>query len=428
MPSARGIHVWLCTDFDSWLVPEYKDSSQNSGGPIIDVYSPIHCGLHIFTRYYIDPPHPINSHYLLKLYVNGNHFASCGVGPNNEYQGKISFGIVDGGRNDKGQTVLVKRALSFSHIFQTKEMLQGLLEVKVHRANARRRITKQLDSDEQTTEDDNEDASSIKYATYLEYQAIKSHTFSVESYGYVKKADKQRFYEYALLDPKDAPFLHFRYHFLPFEQLEMMSGLTDVWGTPMTGSAVSTKDTEPEPPSPERQRRPEPDMSNTSFLLSAQSEESFAESSVEGQEESVDDSTQLCRRLSIPPRMRLEPTSSPPHRLKQEFSPRKLLPISRDQEIPIVSPPSDDLRRMVITTPSSRSNSPAAPTAISSTKDASPERVSLGRVSAARGLRAVVANAMKRKDTSAQDGEASASVTGRKDTDCRVPWMEEGDG
>jgi len=49
--------------------------------------------------------------------------------------------------------------------------------------------------------------------------------YSLRSIGIIKSREPQRFYSYALLDPKDKPFVCFRYHCLAHGTL---GNLTDI--------------------------------------------------------------------------------------------------------------------------------------------------------------------------------------------------------
>ena len=59
-------------------------------------------------------------------------------------------------------------------------------------------------------------------------------SISVRSYGYLKKPEKQRYYEYALLDPKDSPFVNFRYHFMTLGKTfrSFYSNISSCFGVP----------------------------------------------------------------------------------------------------------------------------------------------------------------------------------------------------
>ena len=149
MPTFQNVRVALCNDHDAHGIPEFKDSSQGVQSSAFDVYAPIYHGSHLHVRYNILPPQPINSYFLFKLFVNGRHFVSWGAGPEDAYKGKVSFGLFDGGESERGHTIIEKKALAFSQAWRMdSDRRQGLLEVKVHRANARRRVIKELKPDE----------------------------------------------------------------------------------------------------------------------------------------------------------------------------------------------------------------------------------------------------------------------------------------
>ncbi|KAI9692114.1 MAG: hypothetical protein M1822_006344 [Bathelium mastoideum] len=225
MPTFQNIRIALCNDYDSHGIPEFRDSSQDMKSSTFDIYAPIYHGSHLHVKYIILPPHSNNSYFLFKLFVNGQHFVSWGTGPEDDYKGKVSFGLFDGGQNDRGHAVIEKKVLAFSQAWKSNTgQRQGLLEVKVHRANARRRVVKELESSNVPVQSDGGRPSLV----------------DVRSYGYLKKPEKQRYYEYALLDPKDSPFVNFRYHFMTLEQLEALAGLAEQEETPRNQSAGSS--------------------------------------------------------------------------------------------------------------------------------------------------------------------------------------------
>ena len=147
MPTFQSIRIALCNDYDPHGIPEFRDGSQDIRGSTFDVYAPIYQGSHLHVKYFILPPYPKSGYFLFKLFINGNHFVSWGTGPEDGYRGKVSFGLFDGGENDRGHTIIEKKALAFSQAWRDDAgHRQGLLEVKVHRANARRRIMKELET------------------------------------------------------------------------------------------------------------------------------------------------------------------------------------------------------------------------------------------------------------------------------------------
>lgn len=145
MPTFQSIRIALCNDYDPFGIPEFKDGPQDIENSNFDVYAPTHHGSHLHVKYFILPPYPKNGYFLFKLLVNGKHFVSWGTGPEDDYRGKVSFGLFDGGENDRGHAIIEKKALVFSQAWRDDVGdRQGLLEIKVHRANARRRVMKEL--------------------------------------------------------------------------------------------------------------------------------------------------------------------------------------------------------------------------------------------------------------------------------------------
>ena len=111
---------------------------------------------------------------------------SWGVSEEEDWQGKVVCGFWDAGTDFEGKRVVEKRGL----FFPQDEEAGGGFEIRVFRAKARRR-------EEVKHEMFQEDGSALK----------------LTAIGRKKKGERQRFYTYALVDPREAPFVTFRYVF-----------------------------------------------------------------------------------------------------------------------------------------------------------------------------------------------------------------------
>ncbi|KAF2234388.1 hypothetical protein EV356DRAFT_576820 [Viridothelium virens] len=394
MPTFRSIRVALCNDYDTHGTPEFKDGSLDIKGPIFDVYAPTYHGSPLHVKYSILPPQPENSYFLFKLFVNGIHFVSWGTGPEDGYKGKVSFGLFNGGENERGHIIIEKKALAFSEAWKNNtDQRQGLLEIKVHRANARRRVTKDFEPGDFCRGSDETKAPSL---------------VDIRSYGYLKKPEKQRYYEYALLDPKDSPFVNFRYHFMNLEQLEALAGLAEQDETPRNQSAGSSIEGSASRYSTATSSDL-PSAIHTPTSISAQSEPEMASPLEIANHQGTNTQTMFngtdnfCRRLSFPPRTRLLPTSSQDLLREHSLVPRKPGTLHSADLSLMRSTTEDALGRYgVAITPPER---PCAVGTIENmeSSDSSLDRSQKSRLLAARGLKGVVANALRRKATGSDE-------------------------
>ncbi|KAL9071805.1 MAG: hypothetical protein Q9157_005334 [Trypethelium eluteriae] len=364
MPTFRSIRVALCNDYDTHGTPEFKDGSLDIKGPIFDVYAPTYHGSPLHVKYSILPPQPENSYFLFKLFVNGIHFVSWGTGPEDGYKGKVSFGLFNGGENERGHIIIEKKALAFSEAWKNNtDQRQGLLEIKVHRANARRRVTKDFEPGDFCRGSDETKAPSL-----------------VEN----RKSN------------------------VTMKQLEALAGLAEQDETPRNQSAGSSIEGSASRYSTATSSDL-PSAIHTPTSISAQSELEMASPLEIANHQGTNTQTMFngtdnfCRRLSFPPRTRLLPTSSQDLLREHSLVPRKPGTLHSADLSLMRSTTEDALGRYgVAITPPER---PCAVGTIENmeSSDSSLDRSQKSRLLAARGLKGVVANALRRKATGSDE-------------------------
>ena len=199
MPTFRSITINLVSQFDILTIPEYfpltpapspspsdpftakpvtstndqncyeikydnhvylTDSlySHSSPNPEAVVYIPLYPHSQFWLNYSIAPPQPPGSLFYFKLFIDGRHAVSWGVGEEEKFQGKTMFGLFTSGDvwTSMGGGVTLgaeKRGLWFggledeesSSSEQKENAEKRELEVRVYRCKGRKRVAKDLD-------------------------------------------------------------------------------------------------------------------------------------------------------------------------------------------------------------------------------------------------------------------------------------------
>ena len=157
MPTYRSITVSLVSQFDILTVPEFAprvtestDSDHQSirlvdaVSSVVSVYIPTYPASQFWLSYSVSPPYPPGALFYFKLYLNDAHVVSWGVSEKDGYAGKTMFGMFDVGRDDNGRRVVEKRVFCFGR--EEDGEARGVLELRVFRAQGRKRIEKALES------------------------------------------------------------------------------------------------------------------------------------------------------------------------------------------------------------------------------------------------------------------------------------------
>ncbi|KAF3040718.1 hypothetical protein E8E12_007015 [Didymella heteroderae] len=219
MPTYRSINIALHSQFGIEPIPEYNPppspfapfpdhhaitSHVNDATSTCSVYIPALAGSQFWIAYSVSPPVPEGHYFLFKLYIEGENVVNWSSGKEDAWMGKTMFGLFDAGN---GKTI-EKRVLCFSAPDKEGRVRDGSVEIRVHRANGRKRI-------ERVTKVYGETG-----------HAKREGGISLVNAGRAGPEQPKRFYKFALIDPVDQPFATFRYHYRTWDQLREL-GLLD---------------------------------------------------------------------------------------------------------------------------------------------------------------------------------------------------------
>ncbi|KAK3723519.1 hypothetical protein LTR37_001771 [Vermiconidia calcicola] len=284
MPTYRGVTVSLQSQYDAVTIPEYLPSTsgspnlehkddyqsqhrQSSNARNVDLLIPTYPSSQFWISYRCRVPQPRAPgwadvrFYYFKLYVSGRCVLSWGVGEDDNWSGKTVFGLFDAGTDFGGKKIVEMRGLFFPGTNEKLHAGSGF-EIRVFRAKARKREDAMYDAYESLGTGKN---------------GLKLSTVSRK-----KKGERQRFYTYALVDAKDEPYVTFKYEFCAREQFDTLDH-------------TDADDYDFQEP-----------MSNKNLLESSSSWGDLDHATPSPMLESAGS----MRRLSVPPRKQLTPTTT----------------------------------------------------------------------------------------------------------------------
>ena len=154
MPEQRGISISLQSQYDALSLPEFpapvpaasasdgflphKTSHKPDQPGIVEAYTPIYPGSHVWIVFCCREPAAETRYYYLKLFLGGKCVLSWGCGKKNGWSGRVGFGIFkSSGADLAGYPLLEKRAFVFPNMRETNE--GGSFEIRVYRAIGRKR-------------------------------------------------------------------------------------------------------------------------------------------------------------------------------------------------------------------------------------------------------------------------------------------------
>jgi hypothetical protein len=207
MPTHRSVSIAIISQYDADTIPEILSRSSRQLFPIADrtitANIPVYPSSQFWISYQCPLPPPAKPngdqtrYYYFKLYTGGKCILSWGVGEDEDWQGKVVCGFWDAGTDFEGKKIVEKRGLFFPKTGDASG--KGGFEICVYRAKARK------------TEE-------VKYETFRD----QGSGLNVNTIGRKKKGERQRHYTYALVDPKEAPFVTFRYIFRTEDELRKL--------------------------------------------------------------------------------------------------------------------------------------------------------------------------------------------------------------
>ncbi|KAF4964526.1 hypothetical protein FSARC_7557 [Fusarium sarcochroum] len=258
MPCYQGVEVAIVTQPDSEKLPEFPllDASlqrispsvddvlrpnyigsnyPNSGSqhvprvsPRISVYVPSHPGTRFGIHYALDRKLQLPRYVYFKIFMNGRNVTNCGVNPASQTSGSITRSLCE--PSDRWQYkehgVLLKRdgieARCFSFLpHATRTSIAedgGFIEVQVFRAKGRRRRITMLEN----------------------HRGQETYGIGSPSGGLLESPEDARFYDWILIDPKESPFVSFRFHYRSWANLRQLSLAPD--STELNSPSTQTKE------------------------------------------------------------------------------------------------------------------------------------------------------------------------------------------
>ncbi|KAF2139585.1 uncharacterized protein K452DRAFT_232259, partial [Aplosporella prunicola CBS 121167] len=201
--------------------PSSAISFEDSHNATISVYVPSSPKTQFWLAYSVKPSKAIHSidtqFFVFKLFLDGRHVVTWGVGEEDQWKGKTVFGLWE---NFECKAGVERRVFVFGGPVKKEQQEEdnngdrdessGVLEIRILRAKGRQRIAKLLEGFENT-------------------KIGKEGSGGVEltSAGAAKGDHPRRFYRYALLDPTDKPFATFRYYHRTLDQLKVLGAIAD---------------------------------------------------------------------------------------------------------------------------------------------------------------------------------------------------------
>ncbi|EMD60575.1 hypothetical protein COCSADRAFT_345868 [Bipolaris sorokiniana ND90Pr] len=218
-----SIDITLHSQLDIEKLPEYRPNPRDDHGitrfmpkpfesktSTCSVFVPALPGTAFWISYAVSPPVPDEHYFFFKLYIDGAHIVSWSTGKAEGWQGKTMFGLFESSEDAEGVKKIEKRVLCFAPPRENDRHRVGIMdvfdetacvEIRVHRAHARKRIQRQVEIYEDTL------------------HAKEGRGINLVNAGRAGPEQPKRFYKFALIDPVDRPFATFRYYYRTRDQL-----------------------------------------------------------------------------------------------------------------------------------------------------------------------------------------------------------------
>ncbi|KAF4985999.1 hypothetical protein FDECE_16174 [Fusarium decemcellulare] len=257
MPCFRGVDVSIITQPGDQKLPEFPHSDASSVriiaptdhsftlnqcglaadgadspriqkvSPRVSVYVPSASGAQFGVHYSLDKVPEPPCHLYFKIFMNGRNVANCGINPASQASGSITRSLCEPSSrwHYKENGIIHKRqgveARSFYFLPNSSRTSiaddGGLIDVQVFRARGRRRrapiLTKHRDQE--------------------------SYGIASPSGGLLDSPEDACYYDWVLIDPKEFPFVSFRFHYRSWSnlrQLNLAPAFTEL-SLPMKGTS-----------------------------------------------------------------------------------------------------------------------------------------------------------------------------------------------
>ncbi|KAI1150876.1 hypothetical protein F4825DRAFT_463029 [Nemania diffusa] len=245
--------------------------------PRISVYIPSLPGEQFWLRYFITQSPPPSKCIFFKMTMNGRHISSWGINTTTHSTGIViralyrpadRLGDVCG--YDEGRFPGIEtRYFHFMPYLDNKSVAEdgGIIEVQVFRCHGRKRIAVELDT----------------------YRNQERYGITSPSGGLVDNPEDATYYNYYLIDAKDAPYATFRFHYRSMKYLKQLN-LVPQLGLDESPAPKGSFDTQQEPPtSPVAGRfnfdatSPESQVFDTDVAITEKDAEEIAETYPQGE-------------------------------------------------------------------------------------------------------------------------------------------------
>ncbi|KAI9817643.1 MAG: hypothetical protein M1832_004647 [Thelocarpon impressellum] len=227
MPTYRSITLSLVSQYDILTIPEFPPPPSALPAALtslVQTYIPTYPSSQFWLTYSIAGPHPPGLLYYFKLFLNGAHVISWGVGEEERFRGKTVFALFDAGDGlwsaaGRRTRLLEKRAFCFGPDGDD----EGAMEVRVFRAGGRKK-----------------ERISSAVRPMQEVRGEMMSGISLIPSGLAPDTAPKRYYKYALIDPLDAPFATFRYLYRSWEKLESLGVPLETHASAASSSGTSS--------------------------------------------------------------------------------------------------------------------------------------------------------------------------------------------
>ncbi|KAI1126807.1 hypothetical protein F5Y10DRAFT_205362 [Nemania abortiva] len=179
--------------------------------PRISVYIPSLPGEQFWLRYLVTQSPPPSKCIFFKMTMNGRHISSWGINANTHSTGVVVRALYQpedkwgdaGGYNEAGFPGIETRYFHFMPGLDKKSVAEdgGIIEVQVFRCKGRKRIALQLNA----------------------YRNQERYGITSPSGGLVDNPEDATYYNYYLIDAKDAPYATFCFHYRSMKYLRQLN-------------------------------------------------------------------------------------------------------------------------------------------------------------------------------------------------------------
>ncbi|CAN8095540.1 unnamed protein product [Discula destructiva] len=214
------------------LLPDNPDAVEHdpNASSRISVYVPSLPGSQFWIKYVVECAPSSSSHLFFKLYMNGRHITSWGINTRTKSKGHVEkalYAPCDRWDQEDNGVVFKPEGIEARYFYFVSDQQQpsiaddgGLIEVHVFRAKGRKRRAAKLD----------------------QYRQMDRYGVATPSGGLVDSPQEVTFFDFHLLDPKDAPFATFAFHYRSLTNLHQLNLIpTDDLSTLVSSPASTVK-------------------------------------------------------------------------------------------------------------------------------------------------------------------------------------------